>query len=127
MVLAPRGHSEHHKSTMYAEMPREAAQTTVGRWRDKLQGIAGDRTRDIGAARIGGERDEAAVVVVEEETILKKTKSTRMRAAGRGSRTRRRSPTFRARGRSEDAINGRPRDEQGYRNELGTARVAYIP
>ena len=74
---------EYHKSIMYADLQGESAQAAVHRWCDTLQGITGDRTQEPGAVRIGGDRNGMAVAVEADETILDKSKRTRMRATGR--------------------------------------------
>ena len=123
---------------MYADLQGESAQAAVHRWCDTLQGITGDRTQEPGAVRIGGDRNGMAVAVEADETILDKSKRTRMRAAGRPQRRWLRGAaeeqgdarfTFRAMGRAEDAINGHPRVAHEMRRdfeESGIHRGSHI-
>ena len=115
---------EYHKPIMHAELQEAAAKTAAGRWRDTLQGITGDRMQGPGAVRIGGDRDGMEVVLEAGETINNKSNRTRMRAGGRpkqrwlwGAAEEQGDDRlkFRAMGRAEDAIHGRPRGAQEMR------------
>ena len=129
---------DYHKSIMNAELHGAAAHLAVDRWCGAPQGIDGDRLQESGAVQIGGGRGGAAVVVEAGETLLTKSTRTRMRAAGRPKKRWVQGAVvamgdawfrFRATGRSDNAVNGRPRGVQAVRwefEEIGIRRGPHM-
>ena len=127
---------ERPKSIIGAELVGSAAHTAVDRWCNTLQKIVGGRMEEPGAVTIGGKRGGVAVVVEFDEVLLNKAKRTQMRVAGhpqkrgiRGAAGRKNGArfAFRVLGRSDDAINGRPRGVQEIHRDVVAGGIQLVP